>query len=90
MRGFETRNPLVDSCSSTSCSTSRLICRSRSARLSTVAWLRFWLISTKVDRKIASTDAHMASTTKDSSQTGTRGIQPRFATIQKAKKARWM
>jgi hypothetical protein len=54
------------------------------------ACMRFWLMSTKVERKIASTEAHMASTTKDSSHCGTPGIQPRFATIQKPKKARWM
>jgi hypothetical protein len=39
-----------------SCSASRLICRSRSARLSAAAAMRFWLMRMKVDRKIASTD----------------------------------
>ena len=50
----------------TSCSASRLICRSRSARLSAAAAMRFWLISTKVERKMASTEATIArTTTKD-------------------------
>jgi hypothetical protein len=39
---------------------------------------------------LASTDAPMASTTKDSSHRGTPGIQPRLATIQNPKIARWM
>ena len=44
--------------------------RSRSARLSEAAAVRFWLISTKVDRKIASTEASMARITKEGSNFG--------------------
>jgi hypothetical protein len=51
--------------------------------------MRFWLISTKVERKMASTDAIIASTTNEGSQAGTPGTQPRLATIQKPKKATW-
>jgi hypothetical protein len=72
----------------TSCSASRLIYRSRSARLSAAAAMRFWLISTKVERKMASTDATIARTTNEGSQAGTPGIKPKLATIQKPKKAR--
>jgi hypothetical protein len=63
-------------------SVSRLTCRSRSARLSAAAVMRFWLINTKVDRKIASTDATIAKTTKDGSNLGRPGATPRLAAIQ--------
>jgi hypothetical protein len=52
--------------------------------------MRFWEMSTKVERKIASTEAHKASIIKLSPQTGTPGTQPRFATIQNPKSSRWM
>ena len=39
-----------------SCSASRLICRSRSARFARRRGQRFWLIKTKVERKIASVE----------------------------------
>ena len=50
--------------------------------MSAAAAMRFWLISTKVDRKIASTDATIASTTKDGSNAGTPGTAPRLTAIQ--------
>ena len=57
----------------TSCSASRLICRSSSARLSEAALIRFCVINIKVERKIASTDATIAKITKDGSNLGTPG-----------------
>ena len=47
-----------------SCSASRLICKSRSARFSAWAVIRFCVIRIKVDRKMASTEATIASATK--------------------------
>ena len=64
-----------------SCSASRLICRSRSARLLAAAALRFWLIRTKVDKKIASTEACIARMTNEGSNFGKPGFTPRSAMI---------
>ena len=72
-----------------SCSASRLICRSSSARRSASAAARFWEISTKVDRKIASTDATVARITKLGSNTGTPGSQPRLAAAHAATATAW-
>src|SRR5205085_2571714 len=58
----------------TSCSARRLICRSSDARLPCSRAIRFWLISTKVERNIASTDATIARTTNCRSHLGTPGI----------------
>ena len=65
-----------------SCSVSSEICRSRSARLSASAALRFWLIRTKVDRKIASTEAAMARITNDGSKVRNPGTSPTLTAIQ--------
>ena len=59
-----------------------------------LASIRLWLRvnsprpSTKVERKIVSTEAIIARTTNNSSHRGTPGTQPTFATIQKPKMAR--
>jgi hypothetical protein len=47
-----------------------------------------WLISTKVERKMASTEATIARMTNEESHAGTPGTQPRLATNQKPKMAR--
>src|SRR5438270_1583786 len=73
----------------TSCSARRLTCRSSAARRSFSSVIRFWVMSTKVERKIASTDAAMARTTKLASHGRTPGIQPRLAVTQKPKIATW-
>jgi hypothetical protein len=71
-----------------SCSASRLIWRSRSARRSARAAIRFWEMSTKVERKMASTDATMARTTNVGSK-GRIGSRPRLTAIQPPKTRRW-
>ncbi len=63
-----------------SCSASRLICRSRSARWSATLAIRFWVIMTKVEMKIASTDATIARMTKLGSNFGS-GTHGRLTTI---------
>jgi hypothetical protein len=65
-----------------SCSASRLICRSSSARFSAAAAMRFCVIRTKVDRKIASTEAAIASTVKDGSKAGMPKMLQRLTAIQ--------
>jgi len=45
------------------------------------AAILFWLISTNVERKIASTEASVASMMNDLSNSGTPGISPRLTTI---------
>jgi hypothetical protein len=49
---------------------------------STAAAVRFWLISTKLDRKIASTEASITRIANDESNCGRRGTTPRLAKIQ--------
>ena len=52
--------------------------------------MRFWLISTKVERKIASTDASIARMTKLRSKRGTPGNKPRLASIHTLYRTRWI
>src|SRR5918994_5830878 len=73
-----------------SCSARRLTWRSRSARLSARAAIRFCEIRTKVERKIASTEATIARTTKDGSNLETRGNHPRLIAIQVPNTTRWI
>jgi hypothetical protein len=47
--------------------------KSKSACLSAAADIRFWLISTKVERNMASTEATMAKVTNVGSNCGRRG-----------------
>ena len=51
-----------------SCSIRSVICTSRSARLSAAADMRFWVMSTKVARKIASSEAVVAKNVNEESK----------------------
>lgn len=50
--------------------------------------MRFWLTSTKVESKLASTEATIARRTSEEPEAGTPGTQPRSATTQKPTQAR--
>ncbi len=52
--------------------------------------MRFWLMRTKVERNMASADANVPRTTKDSSHFGRNETNPVFTAIQMPNNTAWM